>query len=148
MLWYLKILSILSILPILFGCIFISPKKPIYQWGAVEIYEHIPERCKHTKGLKQKKVILAKTEKELIEHYGITFLIYFNDGVSPILYGTLYHFDPENNLYCLALPNGKIALFRDKQIDFYRNNIIQEICYPIKPCEIYDEKNFILNRIR
>lgn len=143
---YLIVLVFL-ILNFLF-CSLIFKKEVSYQFGVVEIYDYIPKQCKETKGLKQKKVILAKSEEELINHYGITFLVYFNDQVSPILYGSLYYFDPDNNLYCMSLPNEKIAVFRDKKIDQYRNNIIQEICYPIRPCEIYDNKNFILNKIK
>lgn len=142
-----SIVLVFLILNFLF-CSLIFKKEVSYQFGVVEIYDYIPKQCKETKGLKQKKVILAKSEEELINHYGITFLVYFNDQVSPILYGSLYYFDPDNNLYCMSLPNEKIAVFRDKKIDQYRNNIIQEICYPIRPCEIYDNKNFILNKIK
>ncbi len=136
------------ILVSLLNCTHNVQKKPIYTFGVVDIYDFIPEFCKESLGLKQKKVILAKSENELKEHYGITFLVSFNDHISPILYGTLYYIDSDKNLYCMALPNEKIAVFKDSKVDMYRNNIKQEICYPIKICEVYDTKNFILNKIR
>lgn len=144
--FFLFLFSIFLI-PVIY-CHHLEEKKVLYTFGVVEIYDFIPKFCNKTQGIKQKQVILAKSEKQLIEHYGITFLVSFNDQISPILYGTLYYIDPEKNLYCMALPNEKIAVFKDRKLDAYRNNVMQEICYPIKLCEIYDSKNYIFNKIQ
>ena len=103
------------------------------QKGVVRFYRSIPEHCKTVKGLKQKKIIPIYTEKQLRDHYKITFLIRFNDNKSPTLYGALYHQDQEKNLYCMALLKGKFAVFSDSPIG-RRRNVIQEVCAPIREC--------------
>ena len=112
-----------------FSCSLRLPK----QKGVVRFYNSIPENCTTVKGLKQKQVIPVYTEKQLRNHYNITFLIRFNDNESPSLYGTLYHQDQEKNLYCMALLRGKFAVFSDSPIG-KRRNMIQEVCYPIREC--------------
>ena len=101
--------------------------------SVVTFYNTIPPLCNTVRGLKQKKIIPVHNEKQLRKHYGLTFRIRFNDKVSPTLYGALYYQDDANNLYCMALPNGRFALFRDSKIG-RRKNIIQEVCYPIQEC--------------
>lgn len=102
-------------------------------------------QCAEIKGLKINEVKLAYSEEELIQHYKMTFLVHFRDGISPILYGSIYHFDFDQNFFCMALPNGSIASFYDHYING-KSNVIQEICYPIKTCEIYSD-NFILRKM-
>ncbi len=101
--------------------------------GAVRYYSGIPSQCSTTRGLKQREVIRAQSEAQLREHYGLTFLITFNDGVSPPVYGSLYYNSPEQNLYCMALPDGRFAVFSDSEVGA-RRNMMQEVCYPIKDC--------------
>ena len=74
------------------------------------------------------------SEQELIKHYGISFLIRFRDQASPQLYGALYYLDQEQNLYCMALPDGRFAVFSNSRIGG-KDNIIQEICHPLKKCK-------------
>ncbi len=117
------------ILAFFFSCSLRHPK----QKGVVRFYNSIPENCKTVKGLKQKQVIPVYTEKQLRDHYNITFLVRFNDDESPSLYGALYHQDQEKNLYCMALRKGKFAVFSDSTVG-RRRNVIQEVCYPIREC--------------
>lgn len=102
--------------------------------GVVEFRNEIPAECNITMGLKQKSVRAVYSERELIQHYGLSFQVHFNDRISPDLYGALYYQNPESNLYCMALPDGRFAVFQDSQIDEHRRNVIQELCYPIKDC--------------
>ncbi|MCB1164660.1 MAG: hypothetical protein KDK37_02710 [Leptospiraceae bacterium] len=104
--------------------------------GVVEIYDSIPKQCNEVRGLKQSEVKAAHSEQELIDHYGITFIVRFQDKKSPVLYGTLYYQNPRKNLYCMALPDGRFASFSDSQIDTNRKNFIQEVCHPLQTCEI------------
>ncbi len=110
--------------------------------GTVDIYNYIPEFCNHSNVLKQKEVKLVKDEEELIEYYKITFLVSFRDELSPILYGTLYYIDPQSQIHCMALPNKKIAVFKNQILKNQKDLVIQEICYPINQCKIYDTKRF------
>ncbi|MBI41142.1 MAG: hypothetical protein CMF59_16215 [Leptospiraceae bacterium] len=103
--------------------------------GAVSYYDGIPQQCNEVRGLKQKIVKAGDSEQELIDHYGITFLVRFQDKESPALYGTLYYQNPRKNLYCMALTDGRFASFSDSQIDANRRNFIQEVCHPLKKCE-------------
>ncbi len=102
--------------------------------SVVHFHKEIPKFCSTTMGLKQKKVIPVFSEKEMQEHYGITFLVRFNDDNSDSLYGVLYYQNQRKNIYCMALPNGTFASFSDSSIG-QRKNIIQEICYPLHECE-------------
>ncbi|MCB1326068.1 MAG: hypothetical protein KDK35_12600 [Leptospiraceae bacterium] len=102
--------------------------------GAVTFYDSIPAQCNTTRGLRQQEVRVVHSESELREHYGLTFIVRFNDGVSPALYGTLYYQDQSLNRYCMALPDGRFAVFSDSSIDAETNNFVQEVCYPIKDC--------------
>ncbi|MBX7057954.1 MAG: hypothetical protein K1X75_07795 [Leptospirales bacterium] len=111
------------------GCAFILSERH----GAVRIYSSIPSQCSTTRGLKQSRVIAVQSENELREHYGLTFLVSFNDGVTPPVYGALYYNDPAENLYCMALADGRFAVFSDSAVG-PRRNVMQEICYPIKEC--------------
>ena len=104
------------------------------QRGAVTFYDNIPPPCQTVRGLKQKKVIQVYSEEQLRKHYGLSFRVRFNDGVSPQLYGVLYYQNKKQNLYCMALPDGRFAMFRDSRIDRHRTNMIQELCYPIQEC--------------
>ena len=101
--------------------------------GAVTFYGDIPDQCNQTRGLKQKVVIRATSEDELRSHYGLTFLVRFQDGVSPPVYGTLYYQNEDLNRYCMATPDGRFAVFANSQVNGY-DNIVQEVCYPIKEC--------------
>ncbi|GIX43312.1 MAG: hypothetical protein KatS3mg129_3045 [Leptospiraceae bacterium] len=121
-------------------------KKKYQILGIVEIYKEIPKTCNKIKGLKKEKVILSYSEKELIQNYGITNLIYFKDSQSPILYGSLYYMDFDNDIYCMALMNGMIAVI--KKPNQNNNKMIQEICYPLTKCAIYDQNNFIYNLLK
>ncbi len=128
-------------------CNYFLKEKQKIQIGVVEITDDIPEVCNHVKGLKVDKVILADNEKELIQHYKITNLIYFKDELSPILYGSLYYMDFDNKIFCMALINKKIAIINNNLIE-NQDNMVQEICYPIKQCEVYDQKKFIYNILK
>ena len=108
----------------------INPKKT----GVVNFHDEIPLICDEGRGLKQKKVIAVHSENQMREHYGLTFKIRFQDGVSPRLYGALYYQNPKKNLYCMSLPNGRFASFSDSKIGRLRN-IVQELCYPIQECK-------------
>ena len=101
--------------------------------SVVTISNHIPKVCNTSLGLKQKIIKAVYNEKEMREHYGITFLVRFNDEFSEDLYGVLYYQNEKKNLYCMALADGKFAIFSNSKIG-NGNNIIQEICYPIKEC--------------
>ncbi len=101
--------------------------------GAVTFHRGIPDNCDTTRGLKQKVVKRVTSEEELRRHYGLTFLVQFQDGVSPRLYGTLYHQNEDANFYCMALPDGRFATFSDSKVGD-RNNVSQEVCFPIKEC--------------
>lgn len=101
--------------------------------GAVRFQNSIPDECNVTRGLKQKKVIRATSENQLRSHYGLTFLVRFQDGVSPPVYGTLYYQNKDLNRYCMATPDGRFAIFANSQING-EDNIIQEVCYPLKEC--------------
>ena len=103
--------------------------------GAVSFFDSVPEQCNEIRGLKQSRVASADSEQELIDHYGITFLVRFQDKESPTLYGTLYYQNPRENLYCMALTDGRFASFGDKQISQNRRNFIQEVCYPLQNCD-------------
>lgn len=105
--------------------------------GAVSFYDSVPEQCNEVRGLKQNSVKGGDSEKELIEHYGITFLVRFQDQKSPQLYGTLYYQNPRENLYCMALTDGRFASWGDREIDVNRRNFIQEVCYPLQSCARY-----------
>ncbi len=102
--------------------------------SVVRYYDSIPRECDTTQGIRQKQVIQASSDQELKDHYGLTFLVWFNDGISPVLYGTLYYQSEKRNLYCMALPDGRFAVFHDRQIDRHRRNVVHEVCYPIKEC--------------
>ncbi len=106
------------------------------QQGVIYFHDNIPSICNTSHGLKQKKIIPVYSEKQLRDHYGLTFEIRFRDHKSPRLYGALYYQDPKKNLYCMALPNGRFASFSDSKIGNGRN-LIQELCYPIKECDGY-----------
>lgn len=101
--------------------------------GVVTFYNSIPSKCPKSRGLKQKVIKPVYSHSEMINHYGISFLIRFQDKISPDLYGVLYHQNKDKNLYCMALPDGRFALFHDQIINS-KSNIIQEICYPLKNC--------------
>jgi len=118
-------------------------KETYKEFGVVKIYSEIPEKCSTIKGLNKKKVILSYNEKELIQNYGMTNLVYFKDGISPILYGSFYYLDFDNDIYCMALLDGKIALIEKPNKE--KKNMIHQICYPLMKCPIFDEKNFIYN---
>ncbi len=100
----------------------------------MQFYDTIPPHCNTTAGLKQKVVRPVYSERELIQHYGLSFRVYFNDNVSPYLYGALYYQNRKQNLYCMALTDGRFAVFSDSQIDEHKRNMIHEVCYPFKDC--------------
>ncbi len=125
------------------SCSFFT-KKP-QTIGNIEIYEQIPSVCNSIKGLNKEKVVLSFSEMELIQHYGITNLVYFKDNSGPVLYGTLYYMDFDNDIYCMALMNGKIAVIKEPNLN---SKMFHQICYPLTKCEIYDEKNFIYNILK
>ncbi len=101
--------------------------------GAVTFYSDIPGQCNTTRGLKQKTVIRATSEQQLRSHYGLTFLVRFQDGVSPPIYGTLYYQNEDLNRYCMATPDGQFAVFANSKVNGF-DNIVQEVCFPIKDC--------------
>lgn len=102
--------------------------------GVVRYHTDIPADCPTTSGIKQSVVRRVSSEGELRKHYGLTFKVHFNDGVSPTLYGTLYYQNRDRNLYCMALPDGRFASFEDSQVSEHRRNVMQEICFPIQDC--------------
>lgn len=102
--------------------------------GVVRYHTDIPTDCRTTSGIKQPVVRRVSSEAELRKHYGLTFKVHFNDGVSPTLYGTLYYQNKDRNLYCMALPDGRFASFEDSQVSEHRRNVMQEICFPIQDC--------------
>lgn len=102
--------------------------------GVVRYYDSIPSECNEIRGLRQKELKQVKTEQELRNHYGMTFHVWFNDGITEELYGALYYQNREENLYCMALPDGSFAVFEDSQITNFRKNVAHEICYPLREC--------------
>lgn len=108
-------------------------REPVRTVGAVQFFAAVPAVCPATRGIKQKTVRRVTTEQELRDHYGLTFAVRFNDGVSPTLYGSIYYQNRAENRYCMALVNGSFAVFADRKIGVKRN-VIQEVCYPIQPC--------------
>lgn len=102
--------------------------------GAVTFYRSIPDICNTTRGLKQKTVIRATSEEQLRSHYGLTFLVRFQDGISPPVYGTLYYQNQDQNRYCMATPDGRFAVFANSQVNGI-DNIVQEVCFPLKDCQ-------------
>ena len=108
-------------------------KKPKMQ-GAVQFYSEIPEQCGTARGIRQKTIEKITSENQMRSHYGLTFLVRFNDGISPVLYGVLYYQNSSENKYCMAVNDGTFAVFSDSQIDEHRKNIIHEICYPLNDC--------------
>ena len=118
-------------LPVVFGGCLSFIFRP--SRGVVTSYSGIPSSCTTTLGLKQKVVKQAQSEDELIRHYGLTFLVRFQDGESPALYGTVYHQDPDANKYCMALPDGRFATYTQSKIGV-KDNMYQEICYPLRDC--------------
>lgn len=117
---------------VLSHCGMIRP--PENRSGVVRFTKEIPTECNTTTGLKQKVVRAVYSERELIQHYGLSFQVHFNDKKSPDLYGALYYQNRDTNLYCMALPDGRFAIFMDSQIDEHRRNVIHEVCYPLKDC--------------
>ncbi|MCE9598003.1 MAG: hypothetical protein K8S54_08545 [Spirochaetia bacterium] len=103
--------------------------------GAVKFYPDIPPDCNTTKGLKVTTVKRVTSEKDLIEHYGLTFRITFQDKISPDLYGALYYQDEKENKYCMALPDGRFATFEDSKLAPNKNNVMQDLCHPIVSCK-------------
>ena len=124
----LAIFFLFSFIASSFSCL--RPKRK----GVVHFHDQVPPFCNKGRGLKQKKIIPVHSEKELRQHYGLTFQIRFNDGISPRLYGALYYQNVKKNLYCLALPNGRFASFSDSKVG-RRRNVIQELCHPLQECE-------------
>jgi hypothetical protein len=102
--------------------------------GVIKYYSHVPASCNTTRGLKQSLVKQVKSEKELRAHYGLTFRVWFNDRATESLYGSLYYQNAEQNKYCMALPDGRFAVFGDKPVGPHKKNIAHEVCYPIKDC--------------
>jgi len=130
---YSRILLATATTLIFVGCSALeSPVKP--STGVVSFQKSIPSQCSTGIGLKQKVVRQVFSEKALIDHYGLTMLVRFNDKISPELYGTLYYQNPAENRYCMALPDGRFAMFSDSQIDTNKRNVIQEVCYPFSDC--------------
>ncbi|MCB1322668.1 MAG: hypothetical protein KDK34_20580 [Leptospiraceae bacterium] len=103
------------------------------QQGVVTFYNGIPELCPQIDMLRQKDLKPVHSVDELKRHYGLTFFISFKDGISPSLYGTLYHHDREKLQYCMVLPDGQFAVIQDS-VQGDRFNMQQEVCYPIKDC--------------
>lgn len=102
--------------------------------GAVKFYADVPPECNTIKGLKATTVKRVTSEKALIDHYGLTFRIRFQDKISPELYGALYYQDEKENKYCMALPDGRFAIFEDSKVDVNKNNVMQDLCHPIMSC--------------
>lgn len=107
---------------------------PWKKYGVVRLYNDIPGSCNSTRGIKQKVVKKVFSEEEMRQHYGLTFLVYFNDRKSPPLYGVLYYQNRKENKYCMAMPDGKFAVFKDRAVDQYKRNIVHEVCYPLREC--------------
>lgn len=103
--------------------------------GAVTFHNDIPPDCAVVQGLKQTVVKRVTSEQDLIKHYGITFRVRFQDQVSPELYGALYYQNLTENKYCMALPDGRFAVFGDKKLAENSMNVSQEVCYPILKCD-------------
>ncbi len=101
--------------------------------GTVTFFKDIPASCNTTRGLTQKKVQAGRSHRELEKHYGLTFHIWFQDGISPELFGTMYYQNRTENKYCMALPDGSFAVFSDSRVG-ERPNLSHEVCYPIKDC--------------
>lgn len=114
------------------ACSLFQPR--IEEDGAVTFHRSVPEFCNEVRGLNASEVRSARSEQALIDHYGMTFMVRFNDGISPQLYGTLYYQNRDENLYCMALPDGRFASFSDSRIDEFKTNVIQEICHPLNSC--------------
>lgn len=126
----IRILAATLLIPTLFsGCHFLLGDRQ----GAVRYYSNIPSQCSVTRGLRQKEVARVTSEQQMRDHYGLTFLITFNDGKSPALYGAMYYQSQEENRYCVALPDGRFAVVEDSLIGS-RRNMMQEVCFPIKDC--------------
>lgn len=102
--------------------------------SAVRFYDNIPPECASTRGIKQNTVLRVTSEEDLRRHYGITFRVFFNDGISPEIYGTLYYQNRDENRYCVAMPDGRFAIFADSRIGEHRRNVVHEVCYPIHEC--------------
>ncbi len=102
--------------------------------GVIRYYSNIPAGCNTTRGLKQSTVKQVRSEAELRSHYGLTFNVWFNDRETESLYGSLYYQNAEENKYCMALPDGRFAVFSDRAVGQYKRNIAHEVCYPIKDC--------------
>lgn len=137
-----KIISIPTVALTLFltmdGCAYsmdsvITGRKGRKDRGVVLFYSEIPTNCQQTRGIKQKEVIKAHSMGELEQHYHLTFHVWFQDGISPELYGTLYYQNSQENKYCMALPDGRFAVFADSRVG-RKPNISHEVCYPIKDC--------------
>lgn len=124
-------MALITLLPVI-GCAE-SPDR-VGPSGVVEYYNHVPSSCDTVRGLRQKELIPVHSEKRLREHYGMTFHVWFNDGVTEELYGTLYYQNEKENLYCMALPDGNFAVFHDRMVDRHKKNIAHEICYPLREC--------------
>lgn len=117
------------------GCMLFGPQRQ----GAVRFYGDIPSSCDTVRGLRQQVIKQVHSEEEMRKHYGLTFRVYFQDNESPeSLYGVLYYQDPEANKYCMALPDGRFAVFSDRQFAENRRNVSHEVCFPIKDCSVDD----------
>ena len=128
---FVKLIAPAALL-LLAGCKVERQNLPV---GAVTFYNDVPAQCAVVQGLKQNVVKRVHSEQELIKHYGITFRVRFQDRVSPELYGALYYQNPSENKYCMALPDGRFAVFADKQLGENTMNVSQEVCYPILKCD-------------
>lgn len=129
------------ILVYLLNCKYFQRTKYVYE--SMIIYKKIPEECKEIKGINKSQVMVARNEQELIQFYGMTNLVYFKGETTPILYGSLYYLDFDNEIYCMALLHGYFAVIYNK-----KNTMVQEICYPIKECSVYDKNRYIYNIIK
>jgi len=117
------------------SCKTTGEQKPIpVRQGAVEFFNSIPEGCTATKGIKQQSVARVTSEQALRSHYGLTFQVRFNDGVTAPLYGSLYYQSASENKYCMALPDGRFAVFQDSKVG-EKPNVMQEVCYPLQDCQ-------------
>lgn len=101
--------------------------------GVVEYYSNIPEECNTVRGLTQSVVKQVDSEQQLVDHYGLSFHVWFQDGVSPELFGALYYQNRNEGKYCMALPDGEFAVFYDSMIG-HKPNVSHEVCYPLKDC--------------
>jgi len=126
-------IAVLSLYGLLISsCSLFSPETKVP--ATIRFYDTIPPECSKTRGIKQNEVRRVTSEQELRSHYGITFHVYFNDRKSPDLYGSLYYQDRTENKYCMALPDGRFAVFHDRMIDEHKHNVVHEVCYPIQEC--------------